>query len=191
MRVVGHIFAAIGLCITTAAQSAQPVDVFDQHIEVCGPAMADPEAFVSGLGNVAPGTHEVSVTEDGRIFRAIIATGNGHYTTHFSRYLLTDRGHENCATYYNDGLFNNESTAAQAQEFRSQAAELFGADNVVGGLMPQFYAEPGSGNDVLPSDYESYEFLIGGLLGLPDVISVSSVAAGQMSIVSQRELVRE
>lgn len=196
-RVAGAVLVA-WVASSPAATLAQSraeqvvVSVIDRHIDLCGQAMRDPEAFLNALPSLFPaGTYGTRTSPDGRLFRLTISTGSGQFSTKYSRYLFEDRGHENCATYFisTEPFAPDEATAADT--FQTVAAARFGASNLRGGQLPELYATYNGGTDVLEENPLNFEFLTRKVLPGGDNLTSSHVTNTYISLVTHRDLERE
>ncbi|MEX0348763.1 MAG: hypothetical protein AB3N15_05000 [Paracoccaceae bacterium] len=166
--------------------------VIDLHLDYCGQAMDDPGAFLKALPELLPaGTFGTRTSPDGRLFRLTISTGGGKYSTHFSRYMFEDRGHENCATYLVSPDAATQSDKAFANAFEQAAIARFGKENVRGGSLPELYASHSGGSDVLEENSLSHEFLTRNVLSDANDLTFTHVTGGYVSLVTHRELLRE
>lgn len=192
------IFLICGLSLNSAAAAAQTDwaahvrTAFDRHLEICAPALGDPSGFIEAMPSLfAVGTHGIRSSPDGRIFRAYISTDGGRFSTHYSRYLVGDVGWENCVTYFQDPSTFDVASEVLAEAYVTVAVSLLGAENVVGGRMPELAASYGGGSDLLEENLDSFEFALSGLIEGDDVMTVSHVIGGYISLASQRPLFRE
>lgn len=171
--------------------SAQSIEdaitgLFESHVRTCGAVLSEPQTFLDNLSGLYPaGASAVSSTPDGQLFRISLSEQNGAINTQYSRYIIADSGRENCATYFSDYLNFNDA-AALSQAFETHFVARYGAENLRGGQMPQFYSDGSAGSDVLQKDDNAFEYLMAGLLPLEDVLTVSAVQGGYVSLVSVR-----
>ncbi|MEM6590102.1 MAG: hypothetical protein AAF641_16780 [Pseudomonadota bacterium] len=180
----------IGYAQSSAVQVV--TSVLDRHIEYCEPVMSDPQGFIESLPKRLPaGTYGTRTTPDGRLFRLIISSGNGMFTTHFSRYMFENRGHENCATYFTGlgAIAQDNATAAQA--FETVVGGRIGRENMRGGQMPELYSGQAGASDILSENADSYEYLTRDVLSDANDLTTSHVTGDYVSFVTHRELFPE
>ena len=180
--------SSAGAQAQTGAPAQEVARVFESHTRLCGPAMTNAQNFLDTVVVTFPtGSAAVTTSPDGQLFRVSLSEQGGAINTQFSRYIIGARGHENCATYFTN-YTSPTDVAALAGALEQLVRSQFGADALRGGSMPQYYSDSSANSDLLQQDPSAFEYLMQGILPLPDVLTISAVQPGFVSLVSQREI---
>ena len=178
--------AVLSLGILSAPAAADPAakvaEVVGFFLEVCNPALADPQAFIEAVPGWAPAGSFASMTSaDGRMYKLNL-TRDGFFGG-YERVVHPRRGTESCNMHYNGpGLEDGTATAAALEALlRSRIP----AGDITGGRYPELYPDY-PGRTVLHVNEDNHQYLAIGLMDDPELFVFAQVVSGFMSLSAAR-----
>ena len=146
------------------------VEGWQRLLSLCGPAIADPDAYFAQLPPVGPHGEPTSVTsDDGSLIRSVVDRDG--WTQRVTLTVLGEDRRASCNVYISD-----ESAPPPMQlgtAFSAFATQIVGADGWSGGRISMVDVVTWNGSTDVYITEENFEFsLIGGLAGLGGEIFV-------------------
>ena len=154
-----------------------------RFLDLCGPVMADPAAYVDGLSSrYREGTYGIVTTPDGQHLKVNASADGGKFFDTYSRTLIVDRGNEGCGTYATGTIKGSAPDIAAIVE--AHFTSTYGTASFTGGYFPELYSEWGDTSDKLITNPNSYSYVVAGMFADKELDTFVHVANDFLSFTT-------